>query len=88
MPRIKLSQRFMESYIHLPVDIRKKVDKAILLLQENPRHPSLQSKPIQGAEGIYEARIDLNYRLTYEREPDDTIRLRVVGRHDEALKRP
>jgi len=43
---------------------------------------------IQGAAGIYEARVDQDYRLTYEREAGDTLLLRVVGRHDEALKNP
>jgi hypothetical protein len=32
--------------------------------------------------------VDLDYRMTYEREADDTLVLRVVGRHDEALKKP
>ncbi len=62
--------------------------KQIRLLAENPRQPSLQSKPILGAQGIHEARVDRDYRFTYEREADDTLVLRVVGQHDEALKNP
>ena len=72
----------------LPATIQKKVDKAIHLLADNPQHPSLRSKKIQGVRGIYEARIDRNYRMTYERLGDDVIRLRVVGKHDDALKNP
>lgn len=48
----------------------------------------LQSKPVEGAPGIFEARVDLDDRLTYERLPGDVLRLRVVGRHDDALKKP
>ena len=88
MPRIKSSRRFDKAYVKLPRDIRDKVDKAIKLLEENPRHPSLQTRPVQGFEGVYEARVDIHYRLTYERLPNDLLRVRVVAMHHEALKNP
>lgn len=88
MPKIKFTRRFLKSFARLPKPVQEKIKKQIALLAENPRHPSLQTKPIQGALGIYEARIDIDYRLTYEREADDTLVLRVVGKHDEALKKP
>ncbi|MBT3391572.1 MAG: hypothetical protein HN413_14325 [Chloroflexi bacterium] len=88
MPEIELTDRFLKSYAILPEQIRKKVNKAIRLLANDPRHPSLQTKPIQGAKGIYEARADRAYRMTYERLPGDVLRLRVVGEHDETLKNP
>ena len=88
MPKIQLTDRFVAFYRSLPPSIRKKIDHQIHLLAENPRHPSLQTKPIQGTNGIYEARDDLAYRLTYERLPDDILLLRVVATHDEALKKP
>ena len=88
MPKIKLTRRFLKSFARLPAAVQEKVKKQIALLAENPRHPSLQSKPIQGAPGIYEARVDIDYRMTYERDADDTLVLRVVGKHDEALKNP
>ncbi len=88
MPKIRFTRRFLKSYARLPIAVQEKIKKQIALLAENPRHPSLQTKPIQGAPGIYEARVDIDYRLTYEREIDDTLALRVVGKHDEALKNP
>lgn len=88
MPKIQLSERFIALYRSLPPAIRKKIDRQIGLLANDPRHPSLQTKAIQGTNGIYEARVDLNYRLTYERLPGDILLLRVVARHDEALKKP
>ena len=83
MTKIQSSPRFKAAYQKLPPEIRLKVRKALLLLTENPRHPSLQTKPIQGASGVYEARIDRNYRLTYERLPGDVLRLRNPARHSE-----
>lgn len=88
MPKIESSQRFKNAYRDLPPEIQAKVKKALRLLAENPRHPSLQSKPIQGINGIYEARVDQSYRMTYERIPGDIIRMRTVGKHDQALKNP
>lgn len=88
MPKIMLSDRFIELYKSLPESIRKKIKRQIQLLAENPRHPSLQTKPIRGSNGIFEARVDLNYRLTYERLPDDILLLRVVATHNDALKKP
>lgn len=88
MPKIKFTRRFLKSFAHLPRPVQEKIKKQLALLAENPRHPSLQTKPIQGAPGIYEARVDSDYRFTYERDADDTLVLRVVGKHDEALKKP
>mgnify|MGYP001115809505 FL=1 len=88
MPKIKFTRRFLMSFARLPKPVREKIKKQLALLAENPRHPSLQTKPIQGAPGIYEARVDSDYRFTYERDADDTLVLRVVGKHDEALKKP
>ena len=88
MPKIRFTRRFLKSFARLPAAIQEKVKKQLALLAEDPRHPSLQTKPIQGASGIYEARMDIDYRLTYERDEDDTLVLRVLARHDKALKNP
>jgi addiction module RelE/StbE family toxin len=88
MPKIKFTRRFLKSFARLPVAIQEKVKKQLALLANDPRHPSLQTKPIQGATGIFEARVDIDYRLTYERDSEDTLVLRVVAKHDKALKNP
>ena len=88
MPKIRYSDKFLEQFNELPENVKKKVRKAIRLLAEDPKHRSLRSKPIQGAKGVYEASPDMHYRMTYERLPDDTLLLRVIGLHDDALKNP
>jgi addiction module RelE/StbE family toxin len=88
MPKIRFTRRFLKSFARLPAAVQEKVKKQLALMSEDPRYSSLQTKPIQGAPGIYEARVDIDYRLTYERDKDDTLVLRVVARHDEALKNP
>lgn len=87
MPRIKFTARFLISFARLPRAVQEKIKKQ-RLLAENPRHPSLQSKPIKGAPGIYAVRVDQDYRMTYERGEEDVLLLRVVGKHDETLKNP
>ncbi len=88
MPKIRLTRRFLKSFARLPASVQNKVKKQIAQLAEDPRHPSLQAKPIQGTGRIYEARVDVDYRLTYERDEEDTLVLRVVAHHNMALKKP
>ena len=88
MPEIEIPDRFRIFAAQLPPEIRRKLANAIRMLANDPRYPSLQSKPVEGAPGIYEARVDLQYRLTCERLPGDVLRLRVVGKHDDVLKNP
>jgi len=88
MPAILTTETFEKLFRRLPEELKKKTRKAIRLLAEDPRHKSLQSKPVKGAPGIYEARVDRQYRITYGRLSGDRLLLRVVARHDEALKNP
>ena len=85
--KIKAYKRFERSYRELPENIKKKTDKQLSLLTDNFSHPSLHTKKIKGRESIWEARIDLHYRLTFE-IIEETIFLRVAGHHDEVLKKP
>jgi mRNA interferase RelE/StbE len=88
MPEVEWTETFEKAYKKLSPEMKKKIKKKIKQLATNPAHPSLRSKPIRGAPGIYEASIDMNYRLTYERLPDNVLRLRVVALHDKALRNP
>lgn len=88
MPEIRVARRFQREYSELPENIQRKVDKAIRLLAGNVRHPSLQTKPVQSAPGVYEARVDQQYRMTYERLAGDILQLRVLGLHNKVLKEP
>jgi hypothetical protein len=84
---IQLTDRFVRQYGQLPITIQHKVDKAVTLLGANFRHPGLRSHPIEGAPGVFEAYVDVKYRLTFERR-SDTFIMRNVDNHDECLKHP
>jgi hypothetical protein len=84
---VELSGRFVKQYARLPKTVQLKVDKALLLLDSDFRHPGLRSHPVEGAPGIIEAYVDRKYRMTYERH-GDVLLMRNVDNHDECLKRP
>jgi len=86
MPLI-FTRRFKKAYQRLPRPVQSKVKKALRLLDENARHPSLRIKRIQGADKLYEGRIDRKYRFSFEFEGEDIL-LRNVDNHDECLKNP
>jgi mRNA-degrading endonuclease RelE of RelBE toxin-antitoxin system len=80
--RVAYSKPFVRDYQALPDPLKTEVDKAIRLLLDNPRHPSLQMKKIQPkARGIFEVRVTQGYRLTLHLDTD-TFVLRRVGTHD------
>jgi len=81
------TDRFTAAYQKLPAQIQKKVKKALRLLDENPRHPSLQLHKIQGTTNIYEGRVDQKYRFSFQFAGTDKV-LRNVDNHDECLKNP
>ena len=83
----ELSKRFVRAYDRLPPKVRKRVDCALRLLDENWRHTGLRARRLSGHRGIFYARVDRNHRLTYERH-GDVLLLRNVGHHDETLKDP
>ena len=81
------TSRFRKAYLQLPHDARERVKEALLRMDNNLRHPSLQVKKIKGTKDIWEARVSLDYRMTFQMVKNYII-LRNVGHHDPALKRP
>lgn len=84
--KIKAYKSFYRFYHRLPKNVQVKVNKQIGLLAKNLHYLSLHTKRIKGTK-IWEARIDIRYRRTFE-IMGDVIFLRVVGNHGEVLRRP
>ena len=85
--------RFKKAYKSLPKRIQEKTAKAFISLRDNPAHPSLGVKKIQGHTDIWEGRIDNQYRFTfhYEKDPESDATVcvfRNIDNHDECLKNP
>lgn len=88
MTELKISDVFAESANRLPKDAKAKLFKVFMLLTNNPRHPSLQLKKIQGSfrSDIYECRVDRFWRLVVQDLGGKIFQLVYVGAHDEAIE--
>ncbi len=63
-------KRFRKSFAELPPEIQIAVFKAFRLFQADPSHPSLGVKKMVGRPGIWEGRITIAYRFTFEYATD------------------
>lgn len=84
---VEFTERFVKQYGQLPLAIQRKVDKALKFLDADFRHSGLRSHPVESAPGIFEACVDVKYRMTFERR-GDTLVMRNVDNHDECLRNP
>ena len=84
--RLERTEQFKRDFASLPEPMQRRAEKKIRLFLENPRHPSLRIKKMQGVEEIWEGRITRNYRFTFQ-IAGDTWLLRRIGAH-EILKTP
>jgi mRNA-degrading endonuclease YafQ of YafQ-DinJ toxin-antitoxin module len=66
-------------------DLRQRYFKTLLLLEENPLHPSLRLHALQGRlAGLHSVSISMQYRITLELEVrEEEIVLVNVGSHAE-----
>jgi len=87
MAILQMSTIFTESANRLPKEAKVKLPKVFMLLTDNPRHPSLQLKKIEGAvrKDVYECRIDLSWRIVLREIGKMTFDLVYAGAHDEAI---
>ncbi|MEK6732829.1 MAG: hypothetical protein AABY55_04305 [Candidatus Omnitrophota bacterium] len=76
---------FKRDYKKLTSIAKEKVKKAIFLMEDDLRYPSLQVKKIKGTKNIWEARASESLRITFNME-GNVIILRTTGEHD-VLKR-
>lgn len=77
---------FERSYEKLPQSIQKKTSRILKFLVDDLRHPSIRAKKIQGADDVWEGRVDKFHRFTFEIKDDDII-LRSIGVHDITKRR-
>jgi addiction module RelE/StbE family toxin len=78
---IRWTPLFQRDFKRLPKDVQSRAEKAIRLLKQNPRYPSLRSKKLEKVENIWEATVTMSYRITYEIS-GQTLILRRIGTHD------
>jgi mRNA-degrading endonuclease RelE of RelBE toxin-antitoxin system len=84
--KVSFTKPFKRDYHALPKEIQELINKQIAHLMENPHHPSLRIKKMEGHESVWEARVTKGYRMTFHIY-GDTCLLRRVGPHS-ILKMP
>jgi mRNA-degrading endonuclease RelE of RelBE toxin-antitoxin system len=84
--KLLLTKTFVRDYRKLPQDIQELTDKQLGLLLSNPKHPSLNLKKMQEPRDIWECRITISYRFTFQ-IADGAYILRKAGTHD-VLRNP
>lgn len=84
---IYYSELFVEKTKLFSIEARRALKNKLELMIENPRHPSLRTKKIQGQDNIFEASITMDIRITWQ-YTEDGILLRNIGEHDRTLKNP
>jgi len=85
--KLVVSPLFKQKISAFSPQVKKLIKKKLSLFLDNPRHPSLHSKKIQGTNHIFESRINLDIRFTWQYD-GETIILRNIGYHDPTLKNP
>ena len=81
-----ISTGFLDSAAALPKEVKSSLIKALNLLAQDVRHPSLQCKKVSGSRAtVYECRVDQRVRLIYDLH-GGRIRCWYVGVHDVALR--
>ncbi len=58
----RTTRQFRRLFSELPLAIQRDAKRAYRLFVENPAHPGLQFKKLEGEDDIYSARIGLDYR--------------------------
>jgi len=85
--KIARTDRFKKAWRKLSAKDKRLANKAIENLTVNMSYPSLRVKRIKGTGNIWEARASQSLRITFQLDAD-TIVLRNIRHHDEALGQP
>ena len=82
------SDSFKKNVSDLSFEEKAILKEKLTLMFQNPRHPSLRTKKMQGHKSIFESTVSMEIRITWQYIKKDAILLRKVGPHDKTLKNP
>jgi len=72
--------RFRRDYKKLTLQSQKRINQALLQMERDLKHPSLETKKLKGTNFIWEARASKSLRITFNLK-GKLITLRTVGEH-------
>ena len=80
--QLTFTDRFQKHFKSLTDIEKKQLQNKLRLLTENPLHPSLRTKRIQGTTDLYECSVNMDIRIIWYYEGNTMIILVDVGHHD------
>lgn len=80
--KITYTERFLKHFKDLTEQEKKQLRNKLNILAENPSHPSLRTKRIQGTKDLFECSVNMDIRIIWYYEGDKLIILLDVGHHD------
>ena len=82
MLQITFSDKFRKHYKTLSNQEKQQFQNKLRLFAENPMHPSLRTKRIQGTANLFEFSVNMDIRVIWFYEGDSLVVLIDVGHHD------
>ncbi len=80
--QLAFTERFQKNFKKLSDTEKKQLKNKLVLLTENPMHPSLRTKRIQGTNDMFECSVNMDIRVIWYYEGNTMIILVDVGHHD------
>ena len=82
MLKITYTARFQKHYKTLSDAEKRQFRSKLLLFTENPLHPSLRVKRLQGNDDLFEFSVNMDIRVIWFYEGDSLVALVDIGHHD------
>ena len=76
--KTEFSTRAAKDYKGLTPDLKALVRKQLDLLRVNLRHPSLNAKKYAGTDGIWQGRVNRDYRFYFQIEADTYLIVTII----------
>ena len=80
--RLVFTDQFQKHFKAFSDIEKKQLQNKLKILIENPLHPSLRTKRIQGTDDLFECSVNMDIRIIWHYEGDMIIILVDVGHHD------
>lgn len=85
MYKLKYTRTFEKDLKKLSASEQKAVSQKLGILIENPFHPSLRTKKVQGLDNVFEMSVNMDIRILWKYENGTIILLTDIGHHKDIL---
>ena len=82
MIKITFTPRFQKHYKNLSDNEKKQFKNKLAVFADNPLHPSLRTKRIQGTDNLFEFSVNMDICVIWFYEGESLVALIDIGHHD------